>query len=551
MADDYTAIGRTATGRAAASRADSSRADYEVLIVGAGIAGIGVAIELKKHGIESFILLERAAEVGGTWRDNRYPGVAVDITSFTYSYSFEQKPDWSRVFAPGSELQTYVRSVATKYAIYPKTRFGVEVQEARFDEDRHLWRVRLTNGEQLSGRYLVGATGGLITPKMPDIPGLDSFAGKLIHTARWDDSYDLKGKRVAVIGTGATAVQLVPAIAPQLAHLDVYQRTPIWLLKKPDAEVPHWIKAAFTALPLTQRLLRTATDAATETVMVCGALYYRQAPWIIRWAERACKQNLLEQVPNDPALREKLTPHYDFGCKRPSFSNEYFRSFTRDNVDLITDPIECITPEGVRTKDGVLRPVDVLITATGYRVFEKGNIPSFLVYGRGGRELGEFWDQNRYQAYEGVSVPGFPNYFLTLGPYSFTATSYFKTVEGAATHIVRCIREAHDKSADCVEIRQQAHDRYFETIQRRQRSTVFLGANCAGSNSYYFDKHGDAPMLRPMTSFEALWRARHFPLTDYRFTALPPEAAVPANRARRGERIHPAQTAGADVPSAV
>ncbi len=517
-ASSRTRLPRTGEG------SDPARPDYEVLIIGAGIAGSGVAIELTKHGIDSFALLERADEVGGTWRDNRYPGIAVDITSFTYSYSFEQKPDWSRVFAPGSELQSYVRSVATKYAIYPKVRFGVEVNEASFDEDRHLWRVRLTSGERLACRYLIGATGGLITPKMPDIAGIETFAGKLIHPARWDDSYDLTGKRVAVIGTGATAVQLVPAIAPRLAHLDVYQRTPIWLLKKPDAEVPQWVKTTFRRLPPAQRALRLLTDVGTEAVMVCGALYYQQAPGIVRWAERACRQNLLEQVPDDPELRAKLTPGYDFGCKRPSFSNDYFRTFTRDNVSLVTDPIACIEPEGVRTKDGVLRPVDVLITATGYRVFEKGNIPSFQVFGRAGRELGEFWEQHRLQAYEGVSIPGFPNFFLTLGPYTFIATSYFKTVEAAANHIVRCIREAHKKSADCVEVRRQANDRYFGMIQRRQKNTVFLGANCARSNSYYFDAHGDAPMLRPMTSWEALWRSRHFPLNDYSYTALPPEA---------------------------
>ncbi len=525
------------TGPGAAGRPEDgerrpglSQPDFEVLIVGAGIAGIGVAIELMKNGIQSFALLERAHDVGGTWRDNRYPGIAVDITSFTYSYSFEQKADWSRVFAPGAELQAYVKDVAAKYGVYPKVHFGVEVDEATFDEQNHLWRLRLKDGSQLSCRYLVGATGGLITPKMPDIPGLDSFKGKRIHTAQWDESYDLTGKRVAIIGTGATAVQLVPAIAAKVGHLDVYQRTPIWLLKKADAEIPNWLKTIFARLPFVQHSLRGATDTLTELVMVCGTMYYRQAPWLVRWAEQACKQNLLEQVPNDPELRRKLTPHYGFGCKRPSFSNEYFRTFTRDNVELITDPIECITPEGIRTKDGVTRPIDVLITATGYRVFEKGNIPSFKVYGRKGQELGEFWDEKRYQAYEGVSVPGFPNYFLTLGPYSFTATSYFKTVEGAATHISRCITAARSKDADCVEIRWQPHERYFELIQRRQKSTVFLGANCAGSNSYYFDKHGDAPMLRPMTSFEALWRAQHFPLSDYRFTALPPEADAPGSK---------------------
>lgn len=203
-----------------------------------------------------------------------------------------------------------MRSVATKCAVYPKLRFGVEVDRASSDEDRHCWRVHLSTGEWLVCRYLVGATGGLITPKMPKIPGIEGFAGTLIHTARWDDGCDLTGKRVAVIGTGATAVQLVPAIAPRVAHLDVYQRTPIWLLKKPDAEIPQWVKTTFRLLPPVQRALRLFTDVSTETVMVGAALYYRQIPGLVRWAERACKQNLLEQVPNDPELRARLTPTY-------------------------------------------------------------------------------------------------------------------------------------------------------------------------------------------------------------------------------------------------
>jgi cation diffusion facilitator CzcD-associated flavoprotein CzcO len=492
--------------------------DHEVVIVGAGISGIGLAIELKKAGIESFQLLERASDVGGTWRDNRYPGIAVDITSFTYSFSFEQNPDWSRVFAPGAELQRYVQRVAAKYGVYPKVRFGVVVDKAVFLEDRDLWEIHLKGGERVYARFLIGATGGLISPKKPDIKGLDTFKGTVMHTGYWDDSVELAGKLVAVIGTGATAVQMVPAIAPKVAQLDVYQRTPIWVLKKPDAEVPTWLKSTFRTLPIAQKGVRACTDALSEAIMVGAFIYYKQVPGLVRWAEKAGKNNLLEQIPNDPELRAKLTPNYGFGCKRPTFSNDYFKTFTRDNVELVTDPIECITEKGLRTRDGKEREIDVLITATGYRVFEKGNIPAFEVYGRDGVELGQFWDENRYQAYEAVSVPKFPNYFGMLGPYGLTGTSYFKMVEAHATHAVRCITQARKRRMTRVEIGVGPHERYFQDVLRRQQSTVFLTHSCASSNSYYFDKHGDAPMLRPATSMEVLWRAKHFPMDHYRFS---------------------------------
>lgn len=513
--------------RAPAVRPAPRRPDHQVIIVGAGISGIGLGIELKKAGIESFLILERASDVGGTWRDNRYPGIAVDITSFTYSFSYEQNPDWSRVFAPGPELQRYAQRVAAKYGVYPKVRFRTEVTKAVFLEDRDLWEVHLKNGERLYSRFLIGASGGLISPKKPDIKGLDSFKGIVMHTGYWDDSVELSGKRVAVIGTGATAVQLVPSIAPKVAHLDVYQRTPIWVLKKPDAEIPTWLKSAFRTLPLVQRGVRACTDLLTEAVMVGAVIYYRQIPGLVRWAEGACKNNLLEQIPNDPELREKLTPKYGFGCKRPTYSNDYFKSFTRDNVELVTDPIDCITETGIRTRDGKERPIDVLITATGYRVFEKGNLPSFEIYGRDGLELGQFWDEHRYQAYEAVSVPKFPNYFGMLGPYGLTGTSYFKMVEGHSIHAVRCIKESLKRGMTRVEIGQGPHERYFQDVMRRQQNTVFLNHSCASSNSYYFDKHGDAPMLRPSTTVEMLWRAKHFPMKHYNFSRTEARVAAP------------------------
>ena len=496
----------------------SARPDHEVIIVGAGISGIGTAIQLKADGIDDILILERSYDVGGTWRDNRYPGIAVDITSFTYSFSFEQNPNWSRVFAPGSELYQYTRRVASKYGIYPHIRFGIEVQQARFDKHNDLWVLSLKQGKTLRARHLVSAGGGLITPKLPDIEGLDNFEGDIIHTARWPKGIDLKGKRVAVIGTGATAVQLVPEIARQARQLDVYQRTPIWVLKKPDRTLPGWLKTLFRASPALQQGIRSVTDASSETLMVLSAIYYRQAPWIVRACEKAALQNMYEQLPDRQDLWEKLSPAYGFGCKRPTFSNEYFKTFAQDNVELVTTPIRHITRRGITTNDGKSRPIDVLVLATGYKTFEKGNIPSFELIGSNGTDLGQFWHDNRYQAYEGLTIPGYPNFYIMLGPYALIGTSYFKMVEGNAIHLSRCIRESRRRAATRVEVRQEAHDSYFQDIQKRQQGTVFLNHNCATSNSYYFDRHGDAPMLRPSTSLEMLWRAKHLPMTHYQFS---------------------------------
>ncbi len=504
-----------------AQRRESIHPDHEVLIIGAGISGLGVAIRLKEQGIHSFIILERADQVGGTWRDNRYPGIAVDITSFTYSYSFEQNPNWSRVFAPGSELQQYTERVASKYGIYPHIRFKTSVSRAVFDEDRHFWRVTINGGKEITARQLISATGGLISPKMPDIEGLGDFKGKIIHTGLWDDKVNLKGKRIAVIGTGATAVQLIPEIAPLAKRLDVYQRTPIWVLKKPDRVLPAWTKSVFRLLPAVQKTVRMGTDILSESLMVIAAVYYRQAPWLVRMCEKAGLNNMRAQLPNRPDLWEKLAPKYGFCCKRPTFSNEYFQTFARENTGLITTPIERITTNGIRTTDGTEREIDVLILATGYRVFEKGNLPSYEVFGRKGQELGEFWEEKRFQAYEGLTVPNYPNFYIMLGPYALIGTSYFKMVEGNSIHAVRCIKEALKRKATCVEVKQNVHDHYFADIQKRQQNTVFLNNNCASSNSYYFDRHGDAPMLRPSTSVEMLWRAKHLPMDNYQFSKAP------------------------------
>lgn len=493
--------------------------DTEVLVVGSGFSGIGAGIKLKEAGI-SFIVLEKAADLGGTWRDNTYPGIAVDITSFTYSFSYEQLPDWSRVFAPGAELKKYADHCAEKYGVRPHMRFNSEVVESTFDAKEHVCVTALKGGDVLRSRYIILATGGLTIPKLPDIEGINSFKGTKIHTARWDHSLDLKGKRVAIIGTGATSVQLVPALAPIVKEMHVYQRTPIWILPKPDAEMARGVQLALKYIPGLQWLLRGVTNSITEAVMVLGVINYKKYPQITKFFENICRDHLAKQVV-DPQVREKLTPQYGFGCKRPSFHNEYLKSFNRENVELVTEGIQRITETGIVTKDGKEREIDVLITATGFKTFEKGNTPPFPVNGLNGKELGTFFDEERYQAYEGISIPKFPNLFMMLGPYAATGASWFQMVENQSHHLVRVITEAKKRGATWAEPKQEAHDRYHADIMRRMPETVFFNNNCGVANSYYFDRHGDAPFMRPMTYAEVWYHSHFFDLNDYAYSGRP------------------------------
>ncbi|MGV0834563.1 flavin-containing monooxygenase [Mycolicibacterium thermoresistibile] len=487
--------------------------DHHTIIVGAGFSGIGAAIELDSAGFGDYLILEAGSRPGGTWYWNTYPGVAVDIPSFSYQFSFEQSPDWTRTYAPGEELLGYAEHCVDKYRLRHRIRFGTEVTEAVFDDQQHHWRVRLASGEELTARFLINAAGVLTTPKYPDIEGLDSFTGAAMHTARWDHGVDLTGQRVAVIGTGASAVQVIPEIAPKVKQLTVFQRTPIWCFPKLDIPLPPAARWAMR-IPggnLVQRLL---SQLYVEFTFPLNAHYFTVNP-MARRMTRFGKAYLRQQV-RDPVLRDKLTPRYAVGCKRPGFHNGYLATFNRDNVTLVTEPIDRITGSGVATTDGAHHDVDVLILATGFQVAE-ADAQTYAVTGSGGRSLAQFWDTHRLQAYEGVSVPGFPNYFTVFGPYGYVGSSYFALIEAQTHHIVRCLRAAHRRNATRVEITPDANDRYFAEMMRKRHRQIFWQDSCRAANSYYFDRHGDVP-LRPATTLEAHWRSRRFPLDDYAFT---------------------------------
>lgn len=489
--------------------------DHEVVVVGGGFSGIGAAILLDKAGFGDYVVLEEGDGVGGAWHWNTYPGVAVDIPSFSYQFSFEKLASWSRVYAPGAELKAYAEHCVEKYGLRDRIRLRCAVTATSYDDDTSCWTVTTSSGETLTTRYVVNATGVLTKPKPPDIPGLESFAGRTVHTARWDHDLELRGKRVGVIGTGASAVQLIPAIAEEVEHLTVFQRTPIWCLPKPDAALSPTTRAILGKVPGAKQLTRLASQTYVELTFPLAA-HFHHPLGLATSGEKLARKALKEQV-HDPVLRDKLTPRYAVGCKRPSFHNSYLSTFNQDHVELETSTIDRITPAGIVTVDGTEHPLDVLVLATGFKVFERDNMPGFPCVSRG-VDLGEWWAQNRAQAYEGVSVPGFPNMFTILGPYGYNGSSYFNLIETQMAHIVRCLTEARKRGSTAIEVTSAANDRYFAKMLARRPRQVFTEESCQVANSYYFDEHGDTP-FRASTTIETMWQAGHFPLESYRFSA--------------------------------
>ncbi|MEV6768774.1 NAD(P)/FAD-dependent oxidoreductase [Nocardia sp. NPDC051030] len=487
----------------------ASAPDHRVVILGAGIAGIGLGIRLKQAGIEDFVILERADDFGGTWRDNVYPGVAVDIPGFGYQFSFEMKRDWRRVFPTGGEVKAYLDGCVDKWGLRPHIRLGVEVTGGTYDDENALWHVETLRGP-LAARFLIIAVGPFAEPKMPDIPGLDEFDGALLHTARWDRDVELDGRRVAVVGTGASAVQVAPTVAPVVRSLTVFQRTPVWVMPRPDVAFGP-MRHVLKRLPLVNEAARAATIGGIE--MVAGRVWRAAPP---RLVERISRAHMRVCV-SDAETRRRLTPKYGFGCQPFGISNAYWRTFNRDNVTLETTPIERVTPRGIRTCDGVEHPFDVIVMATGFA----DHTPPVPLRGAGGADLRDYWREHRPQAYEGATVPGFPNLLFVLGPHAYTPGSYTNLVEVQATHHIRLIKEAERRKAVAVEVTQDATARFLGEVDRAMDGNFLRGEACARSNSFYVDDNGEITILRPQTLIKAWWRARHFPLEDYLFHREP------------------------------
>ncbi|GEM32973.1 putative monooxygenase [Nocardia neocaledoniensis NBRC 108232] len=487
----------------------------DAIVVGAGFGGMGAAIELDRLGLRNFVILEREDDLGGTWHVNRYPGLAVDIASVTYSYSFEPNPYWSRLFAPGAELEKYAHHVARKYDLSRRMRFGTVVDGARWDDENQQWTVSVAGGETLTARYLLTATGFLSQPYTPPFPGIESFAGKIIHTTAWDDDYDLTDRRAAIIGTGATAVQLVPEVAKRVAALTVFQRTPIWVVPKVDAPIPGVVQELFAKVPLTQKAARLANTAMLEALMVVGVLHYAQAKPLNSAAAALAKAHLFAQV-RDKKTRAELTPHYDFGCKRPTFSNTYFKTFNQPHVRLETNSIDHVEPDGIVTADGRKTAIDTLLLATGFNLWDV-NFPAIEIIGRDGVNLGKFWRDSRFQAYEGITVPKFPNFLSLNSPYSYSGLSYFTTIEAQMKHMGRLFTELFRRGEQTFEVTERANAEFLDRVTDKLGSSVFYGGDCSTARSYYFNQHGEAALLRPTSTLNAHREAVAFPLDDYAF----------------------------------
>jgi cation diffusion facilitator CzcD-associated flavoprotein CzcO len=493
--------------------AQTDRHVHDAIIVGAGFGGMGAAIALRRLDIDDIVILEREDDLGGTWHVNRYPGLAVDIPSATYSYSFEPNPYWSRMYAPGSELKAYCDHVATKYDLRRHMRFGVVVDGARWDDEAQVWVVNLHDGQTLTTRYLLTATGFLSQPKMPDIPGIETFEGSVLHTAKWDDDLDLHGRRAAVIGTGATAVQLIPEIAPKLSELTVFQRTAIWVTPKTDGPVPRRLQKLYARIPFTQRVARGIGSGILEVLMVAAVLKYRRFKRFNQTAEKVAKRHMARQV-RDPETRRKLTPDYSFGCKRPTFSNDYYPTFNQPHVHLETTPIARIEPDAIVTEDGTRHQIDTLVLATGFNLWDT-NFPAIEIIGRDGRNLGKWWRENRFQAYEGVAVPKFPNYFSLNSPYSYSGLSYFTTIESQMKHITRLLTAMRRRGASRFEVTEEANAEFLARMRRNLDDSVFTLGSCSTARSYYFNQHGEATLLRPTSTIGAFREAGRFPISDY------------------------------------
>jgi cation diffusion facilitator CzcD-associated flavoprotein CzcO len=476
-----------------------------MVILGAGMSGLCMGIRLLKAGLQNFTILEKAAGLGGTWWDNTYPGAQCDVRSHLYSFSFEPNPNWSRVYAPQVEILAYMQRVAQKWALHRHLRLNTALTSAHFDESNNRWLLRTGAGDELHADVLVCSTGPLTQPRYPDIAGLAQFRGKLMHSARWDHTYDLADKTVAVIGTAASAVQLVPQIAPIVRRLQVFQRTPNWIVPRLDRAYREWEKALYR-LPLIGRLPRWYQYWLHER----NRLGFDQGTRMARLFERLADGHRNRQV-SDPALRAKLRPTYPLGCKRVLPSDDYYLALNRPNVELVTDPIERIDASGIVTRGGRRHDVDALVCATGFDTLHL--LGSVDVRGRGGQALAQAW-KDAPQAYRGVTVAGFPNLFLLLGPNTGTGhTSTLLYIEAQVGYTLKCLSELRRRSKAWLAVKPEVMAAHNRALQERLSTTVWAGS----CSSWYKTASGHIVAIWPGFSLEYTRSMRRPRFEDYEF----------------------------------
>ncbi|WP_406270114.1 NAD(P)/FAD-dependent oxidoreductase [Nocardia sp. NBC_00881] len=488
-----------------------------IIIIGAGFGGLGMALELRRAGLDTFTILERAEDLGGVWRENTYPGAACDVPSPLYSWSYEPKSDWPRRFSEQRDIHAYMRGVAAKHGLERFIRFGTEVTDAEFDERTGQWTIGTADGSRLTADILVPAVGQLSRPALPDIPGIDTFAGPAFHSAEWNHEVDLTGTRVACIGTGASAVQYIPRIQPKVAQLTLFQRSAAWVLPKADVEYNAVHHALFKHVPPSRLAERFAIWSFFEVM----ALALTDIPAVKTPVIALADRHRAAQVP-DAELRAKLTPDYAAGCKRGLFSNEYFPALTQPNVTVETTAIEAITPTGIRTADGVQHEVDVIIYGTGFKGTEF--LAPMNIYGLGGRKLSDVWGDMGARAYLGLSVPYFPNLFMMYGPNTNVGSgSIIYMLESQARYIRQVVQHLTTRPGHYLAARAATEQRWDDWLQKRLKSTPWNFCF-----SWYRNAAGRITNNWPGATLLYRWKTRTFDAADYDETQAPATVPLPS-----------------------
>lgn len=478
----------------------------DVLIVGTGFSGLGMGIQLRKAGREDFIIVEKADDVGGTWRDNTYPGCECDIPSHMYSFSYELNPEWSRHFSGNQEIWDYLRDVTAKHRLHEKIQYGVRVTGAEWDEDRHRWTVHTESGETYDARAVVSGVGALHIPNIPDLPGTQTYEGQRFHSAQWNHDVDLRGKRVAVIGTGASAVQFIPNIVDRAEHVTVFQRTPPWVLPKNDKAIPEWKRGLFRSVPQAQRAYRNALYWVLES----RAVGFNGQINILKFAEKIVERFIRKAV-DDPAVQQKLIPDYRMGCKRILQSNTYYKTFNRADVSLVDAGGAEITPNGVVDNTGHEHDVDVIIYGTGFHVVD--SLEYLDITGRDGKNLGKVFESDGVETYLGINVTGFPNLFFMLGPNTGLGhNSVVFMIEQQAKYIVRFLDELDRRGATAADVRPAAQRTFNDSIQRKLTKGIWTQGGCT---SWYLDSQGKNRTIWPGFTFMYWWETRSVDTTSY------------------------------------
>jgi cation diffusion facilitator CzcD-associated flavoprotein CzcO len=485
-----------------------------IAVVGGGFGGVGAAVMLGRAGHDDVTVFERADRVGGVWHHNTYPGAACDVPSHLYEFSFAPNPRWSRRYAPQAEIQAYLEEVARRNGVFERIRTGTEVHSASWDEERGRWELETSAGPH-SAEVLLTACGQLSVPSVPPVAGLGDFGGPSFHTARWRHDVELSGRRVAVVGTGCSAIQVVPAIQPQVAKLDVYQRSPGWTFPKMDFAYRARTMKLLERMPILQRLDRQSVFAINEL----GALAMTDRQWLLP-VLRAIGRRQINKAIDDPELRRKVTPTDEIGCKRVMLTDDWYPTLTQPNVELVTDRISEVTATGIRTADGSERPTDVIVLGTGFQTH--GFVAPMEIVGAQGRSLSEAWAEVP-RAYLGLTVPSFPNLFLLYGPNTNGGTgSVIYTLEAGIAHVIAGLRELGRAGADRIEVRSEAAERFDRELRAALHKTVWH----SGCTNWYVDEGGNDPNQWPWTWSAYRRRTAELSSEDYHVSSARPPAGA-------------------------